>query len=125
MLGDRLLESLADAAYTSSAPATPLTAVAARLVTEADVQIAELSESLDICPYEFTRRFARAFGMSPRTYRRQARLQRAMSLLAEGGCSLSQIAAASGHYDQSHLARNLKFETGLTPVEFQAAARYR
>lgn len=124
-LGDRLLESMTDAAYTTRALDTPMSLATARLATEADVRIADLSESLKVLPYEFTRTFARAFGMSPRAYRRQARLHRAMSLLAEGGCSLTQIAAASGHFDQSHLTRNLKRETGLTPLQFQAATGHR
>lgn len=122
LLGDRLLESLTNAAYTALALDTPLNLVTARLAIDADVRIADLSESLEIPPYAFARTFAREFGMSPRAYRRQARLQRAMSLLAEGACSPTQIAAASGHYDQSHLTRNLKRETGLTPLAFQAAA---
>jgi AraC-like DNA-binding protein len=120
--GDRLLESLQDVAYGAPPTHTRLHLAANRLAGEGEVRIAELSESLDIRPYEFSRRFAREFGMAPRAYRNQARLQRAMSLLTEGGASLTEIAAASGHYDQSHLTRNLKRETGRTPREFRAAA---
>ena len=123
--GDRLLESLSDDAYTAPPANTPLVRASHRLAAEHDVRIADLSESLEICPYAFTRTFAREFGMTPRSYRRQARLQRAMSLLAADGCSLSQIAAASGHFDQSHLTRNLKRETGFTPLEFRIAAGLR
>ena len=123
--GDRLLESLDGAAYKAPAAETPLSAQLRRLAIETDVQISDLSDSLDVPPYEFTRRFMREFGLTPMAYRRQARLQRAMHLLAEGGISLAQIAAASGHFDQSHLSRDLKRETGLTPLGFRTAAGVR
>lgn len=119
--GDRLLEAMSDAAYGAAAAGAPMTLASHRLATEADAPIADLSESLELRPYEFTRTFTREFGLPPRAYRRQARLQRAMTLLAEGGSSLAQIATETGHYDQSHLTRNLKQETGLTPLQFRAA----
>lgn len=122
---DRLLEGLRDAAYAAQPADTPLGHASNRVASEAEVRIADLSDSLSIRPYDFARKFVREFGLSPRAYRRQARLQRAMSLLAEDGGSLAQIAAASGHCDQSHLARNLMRETGLTPLEFRAATGVR
>ncbi|MBP6013748.1 MAG: helix-turn-helix transcriptional regulator [Alphaproteobacteria bacterium] len=123
--GDRLLEAMSDAAYGVAPTGAPMTLASHRLATGTDAQIVDLSESLELRPYEFTRKFAREFGLPPRAYRRQARLQRAMTLLAEGGSSLAQIATETGHYDQSHLTRNLKQETGLTPLQFRAAAGVR
>jgi AraC-like DNA-binding protein len=125
VMGDRLLEAMSDAAYAVLPTDTPLSVASIRLATEAEVHIADLSESLAIRPYEFARKFVREFGLAPRAYRWQARLQRAMGLLAEGSSSLTQIAAATGHFDQSHLTRNLKRETGMTPLEFRAATGVR
>lgn len=123
--GDRMLETLGDVAYTPSRGEGPLKLVSDRLANEADVRIADLSACLEVPPYDFARKFTREFGIPPRVYRREARLQRAMALLAEGGRTLIEVALSSGHYDQSHLTRNLKCETGLTPLEFRAAARAR
>ncbi len=120
--GDRLLEHLHAAAYVEKAAHKDMHLVANRVSHEKTARIADVSKDLDIFPYELTRQFAREFGLTPRAYRGQARLQRAMSWLAEGSASLSEIAVASGHCDQSHLTRNLKRETGLTPREFRAAA---
>jgi AraC-like DNA-binding protein len=72
-------------------------------------------------PYAFSRKFKAVFGISPTTYRRQARLQRALSLLFSGASSLARIAADLGYHDQSHFTADIKRETGRTPAQLAAA----
>jgi AraC-like DNA-binding protein len=61
--------------------------------------------------------FRREFGVSPHEYQRHLRLARACRLLA-GGVPASRVAYDVGFTDQSHLIRQFKALTGLTPGAF-------
>ena len=66
-----------------------------------------------------TRHFARAFNQSmgtpPHGYLLSWRLERAERMLRETQVPLSEIAAATGFSDQSHLARHFRRRTGMSP----------
>ncbi len=72
-------------------------------------------------PYQFTRLFLKRFGMTPTAYRREFRMRRALSLLAFSNYSLAQVAAACKYADQSHLSREVKSATQLSPSAFRCA----
>lgn len=72
-------------------------------------------------PYEITRRFVRRFGLTPTAYRREARLQRAYSMLLLSDYSLARIATECGYADQSHFSKELKSATGWSPRAFRNA----
>lgn len=78
-----------------------------------------LAEEAGWPPWDLTRRFQRAFGMSPSRYRRHARLERAMALLTKNDMTVSRVAADCGFADHSHLVRELRAATGLTPSAFR------
>lgn len=82
---------------------------------------AATTESCRLRPYEVTRRFVRRFGLTPTAYRREARLQRAYSMLLLSDYSLARIAAECSYADQSHFSRELKSATGWTPRAFRTA----
>lgn len=119
--GDDLLALAMDKAYRPAAPQSHLQNLAALLMQASPPALGLAAESMGLRPYQLTRRFARAFGLCPRAYQRQARLQRALAMLAEGADSIAHIAAATGFHDQSHLSHELKRETGLTPRGFAGA----
>lgn len=118
--GDDLLDLARHDAYLSPPPASPLSRLAS-LLEAGPHCLAQAAEELGLRPYQLTRRYVRAFGVSPSKYAREARLQRALAMLAEGSDTLAGIAAAAGFHDQSHLNREIKRETGLTPRGFAAA----
>jgi AraC-like DNA-binding protein len=61
--------------------------------------------------------FRREYGVSPHEYQRHLRLARAARLLASG-VPASRVAYDAGFADQSHLIRQFKALTGLTPGAF-------
>lgn len=113
--GDALLEVAGAHVYRQTPPSTPMQHAATALAVEETPRVQDVARRFGMAPYELTRRFAAAFGMTPNTYRRQARVQRAIRLLFERSTSLAQIAIAAGYHDQSHMSAALKRELGLTP----------
>lgn len=67
----------------------------------------------------FKRAFADAFNMSPGRYLMTVRLNAARKLLENTDKLLSEIAAETGFFDQSHLTRVFKRERGLTPGQYR------
>jgi AraC family transcriptional regulator len=84
-------------------------------------RLADYARLVDVHPVYFARVFRRAFGTSLGQYQRHLRLRRASALIARDDMSLTDIAAASGFCDQSHLTQALTRSAGLAP----AALRHR
>ena len=91
---------------------------AARLATDAVLNIANLAAEFDMRPDRFSKRFRSKFGLSPRAYANEARLERALELLAMGSGSSAEIAASCGYFDQSHMAKAVRRAMNMTPLEF-------
>jgi AraC family transcriptional regulator len=61
------------------------------------------------------RTFRDHYGVAVTRYSRSVRVQSALSLLTSSGFSLSRLAAETGFADQSHLTREVRAATGITP----------
>lgn len=61
-----------------------------------------------------SREFHRHYGLTPRAYRAEWRMRRALQLLRDGK-SPADVAAVAGYADQSHLTREVRSKTGSTP----------
>lgn len=68
--------------------------------------------------FRLTRAFKSAFGLAPHAYLVQLRLSRARHLLAQGDTP-SQVAAALGFADQSHLGRWFQRVYSMTPAHYR------
>ena len=67
--------------------------------------------------------FSRAVGLTPKKYCRVLRFQRVLRRARAGGvASLIDVAMASGYSDQPHFNREFREFTGVTPMEYRAAA---
>ncbi|MCF2525972.1 helix-turn-helix domain-containing protein [Yinghuangia soli] len=83
--------------------------------------IGDLAAELDWSERQLERRFREQMGLSPKSAARILRLQHALRMLTAGR-PLAEIASRAGFYDQSHLNREIRNATGLTPGAFLAQA---
>ena len=74
-----------------------------------------LASTVGLSTHHFARAFHQSVGMPPYTYLLSRRLERAEHMLRETQLPLSEIAAATGFSDQSHLARHFRRRTGMSP----------
>jgi AraC-like DNA-binding protein len=80
------------------------------------VRMRELSESASISIRQLDRLFKAHVGVGPKTFARIIRFQRGLSMLTrDPGCTLADVAAACGYYDQSHFVREFRQYAGVAP----------
>jgi len=87
------------------------------------LSIAQVAAYHSLCPAHFSSLFQRHHGVSPRTFLRLARLERAAGLLRDSDLSLKEIAVQCGFVDAAHFCKSFRQEHGLTPRRFRMAPR--
>jgi AraC-like DNA-binding protein len=102
--------------------------LAAALRDDPDLVIANWADRVGLAPASVSRGFARAYGISPKRFRLDARVLRAIERLHQWQGSLAALAAELGFADQAHMARAVAAMTGQAPVRLrvksvQAGAR--
>ncbi|MGF1459456.1 MAG: helix-turn-helix domain-containing protein [Leptolyngbyaceae cyanobacterium] len=82
------------------------------------IRLADLASAVDVSPLQLLRLCRKAWGLPPHRYLIQIRVRQAKQLISEG-LALSEVAAATGFADQSHLNRHFKRMVGVTPGQYQ------
>lgn len=80
-----------------------------------DLGLADLAGEARLSQSHFSSLFRQTTGISPHRYIVRRRVERALSLLQSTSLPPSDIAAAVGFYDQSHLIRHMRHLLGVTP----------
>ncbi|WP_449241861.1 AraC family ligand binding domain-containing protein [Desulfovibrio sp.] len=83
-----------------------------------DPDLAETARVAGLSPFHFLRVFRKATGLTPHAFLVQCRVRRAQELL-RGGLDPASVAAETGFADQSHLTRQFKRLTGVTPAAYR------
>ena len=83
------------------------------------VKISELAELAYMQETYFIKKFKKALGYSPITYLNKMRIYKAMTYLAEGSLTLSEIGHKVGIYDSSYFSKIFKTQCGITPGEYR------
>lgn len=94
------------------------TRAAAAIVRRAGrLSISRLAQNVGVTVRTLSRAFDRALGLTPKTLARVTRLNRAASLLREGGAA-AHVALDAGFYDQAHLVNEFRALAGLSPARW-------
>jgi AraC family transcriptional regulator len=87
------------------------------------LRLSRLAATIGVHPIHLARTFRRHYGSSIGCYVRLLRIHRAIAMLTKTSMPLSDISLASGFYDQSHMARAIKRETGKTSAQLRAMGK--
>jgi AraC family transcriptional regulator len=82
--------------------------------------ISELAREAGVHPVHLARVFRKVTGVSPGEYLQRRRADRACHLLLNSKLPLSEVAAACGFYDQSHMTHMLRRYAHTTPKALRA-----
>ena len=78
------------------------------------LSLEELARIANLSPFYLVRVFRKEFGLPPHAYQTRLRLNRAMTLLAQGA-TIGEAALTSGFFDQSHFTNHFRKVFGYTP----------
>ncbi len=83
------------------------------------ISISDLPDSACLSQKQFNRVFTDYIGATPKEFHRIIRFQRALFILQNHpDMQLTHLAYDAGYYDQSHLIKDFRQFTGMTPGEF-------
>lgn len=83
-----------------------------------DYTLDSLADRLSANPYTLLRKFKTETGITPHAYRMNCRIEQA-KLLLQQGLDIVDTAIECGFFDQSHLHRQFKAMTTVTPQEYK------
>lgn len=85
-----------------------------------DLRLETLAQLLDMSQFHFSRLFKQSMGASPYQYLIRQRVERAKSLLKTSDRPIVDIALECGFNSHSHLSKQFRQVTGMTPKTYRA-----
>ena len=85
-----------------------------------DIKLADLAALLGMSQFHFSHLFKQAIGTAPYQYLLQQRVERAKQLLKQTERSIMDIALDCGFNSHSHLSKQFRQFTGMTPKAYRA-----
>lgn len=84
-----------------------------------DIKLADLAQLLGVSQFHFSHIFKQSIGISPYQYLLQQRIERAKQLLKQSDQSIMDIALMCGFNSHSHLSKQFRQSTGMTPKAYR------
>ncbi|KAM3116553.1 AraC family transcriptional regulator [Phormidesmis sp. 146-33] len=85
------------------------------------IKLADLAALLEMSQFHFSHLFKQAIGTSPHQYLLQQRIERAKQLLKQSNQSILDIALMCGFNSHSHLSKQFRQATGITPKAYRVS----
>lgn len=90
-----------------------------------DISIEKLGKEFDLHQRKMERLFLRHIGISPISYARILRIEKASRMISQkNGFNSLDFALENGFYDQAHFNRDFKCIVGISPTEFASSIRF-
>jgi len=86
-----------------------------------ELRLENLAQLLDMSQFHFRRLFKQSVGISPHQYLIQQRVERAKQFLKQTHQSIVEIALACGFNSHSHLSKQFRQATGMTPKAYRTS----
>ncbi|HIK14320.1 MAG TPA: helix-turn-helix transcriptional regulator [Leptolyngbyaceae cyanobacterium M33_DOE_097] len=87
---------------------------------EEDIKLSDLAALLGMSQFHFCRLFKQSLGVTPYQYLLQQRVERAKQLLKQTDHSIMEIAFLCGFNSHSHLTKQFRQLTGMTPTVYRS-----
>lgn len=84
-----------------------------------DLTVGEISDTLHFDPAYLTRKFTQEYGVCPKEYLIEKRMEHAKKLLRDTEATINEIAFSVGYVDQLYFSRIFKKKTGISPTEYR------
>ncbi|MBD2459456.1 helix-turn-helix transcriptional regulator [Oscillatoria sp. FACHB-1407] len=84
------------------------------------IKLADLAALLDMSQFHFSHLFKQSTGIAPYQYLLQQRVERAKQLLKQTDQPIIEIAFQCGFNSHSHLSKQFRQLTGMTPTDYRA-----
>jgi AraC family transcriptional regulator len=84
-----------------------------------DIKLTDLAALLGMSQFHFSHLFKQAIGIAPYQYLLQQRIERAKQLLKQSDHSIMEIALDCGFNSHSHLSKQFRQFTGVTPKAYR------
>jgi AraC family transcriptional regulator len=88
---------------------------------ERDIKLADLAGAIGMSQFHFSHLFKQSIGTSPYQYLLQQRIERAKQLLKQTDRSIVDIAFECGFNSHSHLSKQFRQLTGMTPKSYRSS----
>ena len=88
---------------------------------ERQITVADVADALHLYAAYLTRKFVQKFGIAPKEYLIQKRIDHAKTLLTQSEASIAEIAASVGYVDPLYFSRIFKKKEGVCPREYRGA----
>jgi AraC family transcriptional regulator len=88
---------------------------------ERNIKLADLAGLLGMSQFHFCHLFKQSIGTSPYQYLLQQRVERAKQLLKQTDRSIVDIALGCGFNSHSHLSKQFRQLTGMTPKRYRSS----
>ena len=84
-----------------------------------NIKLADLAQLLDMSSFHFSRLFKQSIGITPHQYLSQQRVEKAKQLLKQTDRLITDIALECGFSSHSHLSKQFRQVTGITPKAYR------
>jgi AraC-like DNA-binding protein len=99
--------------------------VAADLLVDPTIRLDQWAKCHGLAAESVSRVFGQSFGISPRRFRADIRVQHALRAIVATSQPLARIAGDLGFSDQAHMTRAFRALTGQTPKAWRSRANPR